>query len=120
MQSGGVAQLAEFLAIDVQVATDRLNQLGDAVEMVAEVGVVLDQSAQQDVGALTSCGGAPGALLRVHGDVGRAHRFGRAGGVVGDHDAPERRRDREAVAGLAQRAARRVLQRASLRRVGER
>ena len=52
---------------------DRRDELGDAVVVVAEVGMALGEGAHQYVGALAPGGGASGLLLRVHGDVGPAH-----------------------------------------------
>ena len=81
VQRGGLVELGEFLAVDAHAAADVLDELGDAVVVLAEVGVPFRERAHQHVAALTAGGRAPGLLLRVHRAVGLAHRFGRVAGV---------------------------------------
>src|SRR6185312_14093828 len=81
VQRGGVAYLGEILAVDAGAAGDLGGELGDAVLVVAEIGVALGQRANQDVAALAPRGGAPGVLLGVHGLVGLAHGLGRVARV---------------------------------------
>ena len=51
-------------------AGDLVDELGDAVVVVAEVGVALGERAHQHVAGLAAGGGAARVLLRVHGRVG--------------------------------------------------
>src|SRR6185312_502529 len=108
--------LGEILAVDAGAAGDLGGELGDAVLVVAEIGVALGQRANQDVAALAPRGGAPGVLLGVHGLVGLAHGLGRVARVARDDSRAERRRDGEAVAGLRERTGRRLLHRRLVRR----
>jgi hypothetical protein len=100
VQRGGAAQLHELLAGDVQPCGDPADELGDALEVIAVLGVALGQHAQQHIAALASGGRAAGVLLRVHRLVGFAHRFAGVAGVLRNEDGPECRRDAKPLAAI--------------------
>ena len=100
-----MAELRELLAVDPESLGDRLGELGDAVEVVAQVGVALGQRVQQHVGALAPGARAAGVLLRVHRVVGLAHRFGRRRARrAGSTTVPNAVEIVEALAALCERA----------------
>jgi hypothetical protein len=84
VEAGGVAQPGQLLGVDVHPAGDIGGELGDAVEVVAQVGMALGQRAQQDVAALPPGGGPVAVLLGVHGLVGLSHRLGGVARVYGE------------------------------------
>jgi hypothetical protein len=75
-----LAQLSQFIAGDSQPLANLRDELDDAAEVVAEVGMALGDGGHQHVGAVAPGGGASGLLLRVHGMVSLAHGLG---GIVG-------------------------------------
>ena len=100
-----MAQLPELLAVDPETLAHGGGQLGDAVLMLVEIRVALGKRAQQHGAALAPGRLAARVLVAVHRGVGLAERLGQVGGLVRDHDRPERRRDREPLAVFGQRRA---------------
>src|SRR4029450_11703118 len=102
VQRCAVAGLGKLLAGDAEALAGRLDELSDAVVVLTEVRVALGERAHQYVAALASSGRAPRVLLGVHRLVGLAQRLGDIASVLRDHHGPERSRDREPFAVLAE------------------
>ena len=113
------AEVRELVAFDAEPSADFLDELGDAVVVVAQLWVALGERAHQHVAALTTGGRAAGVLLLIHGLVGLAHRLCHVAGVLRDHDRSECGGDREALALLGERAAGSLLDRVPVRGVGD-
>ena len=97
VQLGRVGDVVEVVRAHPEPATDRGGQVGDAVGVLFEVGLLLVEDLQEKVAAVAARRGAPAVLLGVHPRVGELERLGH-GRLVGHAHGPVRAADAEALA----------------------